>query len=99
MFKGIIRPFESEEICLFYYLIDAGEFLIPMTCMKPPLVAYLERNSICKFDKMVLGYAKTAIDSPTLLKQSSQIGKFLLRKSTASGASETKSGFIVRHWL
>ena len=24
--KGIIRPFELEEIYLFYYLIDAGEF-------------------------------------------------------------------------
>ena len=24
--KGIMRPFEFEEIYLFYYLIDAGEF-------------------------------------------------------------------------
>ena len=26
VFKGIIRPFELEEIYVFYYLIDAGEF-------------------------------------------------------------------------
>ena len=26
VFKGIIRPFELEEIYLLYYLIDAGEF-------------------------------------------------------------------------
>ena len=39
-------------------------FLIPMICIKPPIVAYLERNGIVNFDKMVLGYVKTVMDSP-----------------------------------
>ena len=41
-------------------------FLIPMICIKPPLVAYLERNGFFNFDKMVLSYVKTVIDSPAL---------------------------------
>ena len=71
-----------------------------MICTKPPLVAYLERNSLSNFDKMVLGYVKTAFDSPGLSisfsKRSSQIETFLpvwrLRKTTTSGAGETKLG-------
>ena len=39
-----------------------------MICIKQPLVAYLERNSICNFDKVVLGYVKTTIDSPSLFQ-------------------------------
>ena len=41
-------------------------FFIPMICIKPTLVAYLERNGIFNFDEMVLGYVKTVIDSPAL---------------------------------
>ena len=55
--------------------------LISMICTEPPLVAYLDRNSLFNFDKMILGYVKTAIDSPALpiyfSKQSSRIEKFL----------------------
>ena len=51
--------------------------LIPMICIKPPLVAYPERNSLFNIDKMALGYVKTVMDSPALptsfSKQSSQI--------------------------
>ena len=36
-----------------------------MIWIKPLSVAYLERNSICNFHKMVLGYMKTAIDLPS----------------------------------
>ena len=66
MVKGIIRPFELKEIYLFYCLIDTGEFFIPMMYIKPPLVGYLERNIIFDFDKVVLGYVKTAINFPSL---------------------------------
>ena len=56
-------------------------FLIPMTCTKPPLVAYLERNTLFNFDKIVLSFVKTVPDSTalpiSLSKQSSQIEKFL----------------------
>ena len=77
-------------------------FSIPMICAKPPLVAYLERNSLFNFDQMVLGYVKTVNDSPALSisfsKQSSQIENFLpiyrLRKSTTSGAGDTTSGIF-----
>ena len=41
-------------------------FLIPMIGTKPPLVAYLERNSLFNFDEMVLDYVKTVIGSPAL---------------------------------
>ena len=79
-------------------------FPIPMICIKPPLVAYRERNSIFKFDKMILGYVKLVMDSPALpmsfLKQSSRLEKFLpLRQATASGAGETKSEIYIRQWL
>ena len=39
-----------------------------MICTKPPLVAYIERNSIFNCDKVVLGYVTTAIDSPSLFE-------------------------------
>ena len=41
-------------------------FVIPIICIKPPLMAYLERNGIFNFDKMVLGYVKTVMDSTAL---------------------------------
>ena len=34
-------------------------FLLPMICIKPPLVGYLGRNNIFNFDQMVLGYVNT----------------------------------------
>ena len=59
-------------------------FLIPVISIKPPLVGYLERNDIFNFDKMVLGYVKTVMDSPHLfLKQSSQIDKFYRSRDCA----------------
>ena len=63
-----------------------------MIFTKPPLVAYLERNSLFNFDKMVLdkmvlGYVKTVIDSPALSiyfsKQSSQIEIFFQSRDYA----------------
>ena len=74
-----------------------------MTCIKPPLVGYLERNSICNFDKMVLGYVKsygfTSV-AHLFLSQSSQIEKFLpMRQTTTDGSGETKSGIFIRQWL
>ena len=75
-------------------------FHIPMICTKPPLVAFLERNNLFNFDRMVLGYVKTVIDSPALSmsfpKQSSHTENFLqmyrLRNTTTSCAGERKSG-------
>ena len=37
-----------------------------MICTKPQLVAYLEKKNLFNFNKMVLGYVKTAIDSPAV---------------------------------
>ena len=53
-----------------------------MMCVKPPLVAYLERNSIFNFDKIVLRYVKTvgngyASNAHLFSKESSEIEKFL----------------------
>ena len=83
-----------------------GNFLIPMICSKPPLVAYLERNSMFNFDKMVLGYVKTVMDSPALsisLKQSSQIENFYQSRDYAKqqllAHARQNQGFMVRQWL
>ena len=82
-------------------------FLITMICTKSPLVAYLERNCLFNFDKMLLGYVKTAIDSPGLSisfsKQSSQIEKFYRSRDYAKrqllAQVRQNRGFIVRQWL
>ena len=97
--KGIIRAFKSKENYLFYYLIDAWNFLIRMICINPPLVAYVERNSLFNFDKMVFGNVKTAMDSPAL-STSFENNHPRLRIFTAletkrtktSGTCETKLG-------
>ena len=78
-----------------------------MICIKPPSVAYPERNSLFNFDKMVLGYVKTVMDSPalstTFSNQSLQIEIFFTdletTQTTTSGAGETISGIIVWLWL
>ena len=98
-FKGIIRPFKLKEFDIFYYSKDTGKFSFPMICIKPPLVAYLERNSLFNFDKTVLSYVKTVVDSPAL-STSFQKGHRRLRiftdlettQTTTSGAGDTKSG-------
>ena len=41
-------------------------FVILMIYIKTPVAAYLEGNSISNFDKTVLGYMKTVMDSPAL---------------------------------
>ena len=78
-------------------------FLTPMICIKPPLVGFLERNSIFNFDKMVPtwlrenSYGFTSV-AHLFLKQSSQIEKFLPMRQTTAGAGETKSGIYIRQW-
>ena len=42
-------------------------FVIPMICVKPPLVAYLERNRLFNIDEIVLGYVKIVMESPVLV--------------------------------
>ena len=65
--KGLgFRNCELKEFYLSYYLIEQKNVLIPMICIKPALVAYLERNNIFNFNKNVLGYVKTVMDSPAL---------------------------------
>ena len=49
-------------------------FLIPMICISPPLVYYLERDSLFNFDKMLLGYVKAVIDSPPLSRGAAKGG-------------------------
>ena len=73
--------------------------LIPMICIKPPLVAYLERNSLFNSDKTVLGDVKIVMDSPAL-STSSQNNHRRLRLFYQSkeytngtpGGAETESG-------
>ena len=59
LINGTIRVFQLKSVDFFYYLINAGEFSYSNDMHQPPLVAYLERNSLFNFDKMVFGYIKT----------------------------------------
>ena len=63
--KGITRPFELKEIYPFY-MIDAGEFSYSIDMHQTTISGYLEINSIFNFDKRVLGYVKTVMDSQAL---------------------------------
>ena len=78
-------------------------FIIPMICIKPPLVGYFERNSIFNFGKMVLGYVKTVWihqRCPSLFKAIIADWEISpMRPTTTAGAGETKSGIYTRQWL
>ena len=74
--------------------------------LKPPLVAYFERNALCNFDKMILGYVKTIMDSPALpisfRNNHRRLRKFHRSRDCAKwqllGQIRQIWGVIVRQW-